>query len=298
MTWDPNQGQGQPSGGQDPYSGYGTPQNPYGAPQNPYWTPPPQNPYGTPPPENPYATPGPAYQSSGYGAAYAVPPAAPLPLSEATRQLPQQYVRVLTKPSAATFALELGKAAWNIVWVQIIILGVVVALPILLFGLLVSALIASSAGSSSSGVSVAALASISAGTFVFFAILTIIFVPIGFFIGTGIQYLIAKAFGGQGTFLTHSYSLLLYQVPLTVVLFVGGLILSLIPFINLLFFFLVAPAVSIYGIVLNIFALMAVHRLSGGKATLVYFIPTLAALLLSCILGVILTAIAGSHPSS
>jgi hypothetical protein len=92
----------------------------------------------------------------------------------------------------------------------------------------------------------------------------IIGVPLGFFIWMGLVYLLAKAFNGGGTFLTQSYTSLLFQAPLGVL---SG-ILGLVPYFGLLSF-----AVFIYGIVLQVFALMAVHRLSGGKATAVVFLP-------------------------
>src|SRR5436309_7161671 len=52
----------------------------------------------------------------------------PLPLAQAIQALPRQYFRVLTKPSVATFAEEMGKASWNIVWVQLIGLGIIIVL--------------------------------------------------------------------------------------------------------------------------------------------------------------------------
>src|SRR5215472_1848554 len=124
MAWDPNQnqgqgqpgsgGQGQPgSGGPDPYSGYGAPQ------QGPYGTPPPQNPYATPPPPQ-YGTP--PYQQGGYG--YAPPQQAPRPLGQAIQELPNQYIKVVTKPSAQSFFEEIGKADWGIVWIQLLVLAV------------------------------------------------------------------------------------------------------------------------------------------------------------------------------
>src|SRR5215472_16580396 len=123
MSYDPNQ---------PPNSGYGTP--PYGQPQPPYSQPqkgpysqPPQGPFGQPQP--PYGQPQPPYgapyQEPGYG--YPQPQTTPLPLGEAIRQLPNQYIRILTKPSAATFAEEQGKAAWDIVWVQLIIYAIAAA---------------------------------------------------------------------------------------------------------------------------------------------------------------------------
>src|SRR4051794_4248282 len=47
-------------------------------------------------------------------------PVTPLPLAQAIRALPRQYFRAVTKPSVVTFSEEMGKASWNIVWVQLI----------------------------------------------------------------------------------------------------------------------------------------------------------------------------------
>ncbi len=40
---------------------------------------------------------------------------APLPLGQAIRELPGQYLKVLTRPSVKTFAGEKGKAGWGII---------------------------------------------------------------------------------------------------------------------------------------------------------------------------------------
>src|SRR5690348_14006544 len=50
----------------------------------------------------------------------AAPQAIPLPLREAIKQLPRQYWKVLTRPGAATFAEEMGKAEWGIIWAQLL----------------------------------------------------------------------------------------------------------------------------------------------------------------------------------
>src|SRR5207253_6490573 len=127
MAWDPNQGQPD-----NPNTGYGPPSNPYGAPQNPYGNPPenpyggPQNPYGAPP-ENPYGAP--PYGAPGYQPAPGYyTPSAPLPLGEAIRNLPNQYLKVTTRPGPRTFAEEMGKASWDIVWVQLIFYAIITAI--------------------------------------------------------------------------------------------------------------------------------------------------------------------------
>ena len=286
---DPNSGYGNPPYGIPPSGPYGQPQNPYGAPpQGPYGQP--QGPYGYgAPPQGPYGAP--AYQQPGYG--YGAPPlqVAPLPLGEAIRQLPQQYIRILTKPSAATFAEEQGKAAWNIVWVQLLGLGVISALLQFLIIQLVVPIILSSASSSSGGTAVAGVVAILEGFAVGFARMTIITVPLSFFITSGIYYLIAKAFSGQGTFLAQSYSATLFYIPTAIL----SSVLFLIPFLG----GLAAFALFIYEIVLGVYMMMAVHRIGGGKATAVVLMPAIVLFLLFCVLGIILLfAPVGSHPQT
>ncbi|HLQ28952.1 MAG TPA: Yip1 family protein [Ktedonobacteraceae bacterium] len=271
--------------GPPPQGPYGQPQGPYGQPQGPYGAPPygqPQGPYG-PPPQGPYGAP--PYQQPGYG--YAAPPAAPLPLGEAIRQLPQQYIKVLTKPSAATFAEEMGKAAWNIVWVQLLALAVITAVLGYLASLIGSGIMPA-ATSSTASMNPAMLQGIRLGS----SFGQIIGVPLGFFIGVGILYLIAKAFGGQGTFLAQGYTYLLFEVPLGIVIS----LLGLIPYLG----GLVGFAAGIYAIVLNIFSIMAVHRLSGGKATAVVLIPLAVVFVLLCALFIVFFAVlirlAQPHP--
>ncbi|MFL5627382.1 MAG: YIP1 family protein [Ktedonobacteraceae bacterium] len=257
--------------GPDPNSGippYNTP------PQGPYGTPPP---YGyNVPPGGPYGAPPP------YG--YNIPPVEPLPLGEAIRQLPAQYRRVLTKPGAATFAMEQGKAAWDIICVQMLILGVVSALvSLLLFNFTLPGTLATSNIPSQT---IDAIRAFSVGI----ALSLIVLTPLGLFIGIGIYHLIARAFGGQGSFMTYCYSYLLFGVPL-------GILNSLLTLIPIAGSYLTFP-VSVYQIVLQVFMTMAVHRLSGGKATFAVLTPLIVAFVLACVLiGIIIAVIAASiHP--
>ena len=293
---DPNSGYGNPPYGIPPSGPYSAPpQGPYGQPQGPYGPPPqgpygqPQSPYGYgPPPQGPYGAP--VYQPPGYG--YGIPPVqtAPLPLGEAIQQLPQQYIRILTKPSAATFAEEQGKAAWNIVWVQLLGLGVISGLLVFLILQLVVPVVMNSANSSGGSSTMAGVVAVIEGFAVGFGILEIIAIPVSFFITSGIYYLIAKAFSGQGTFLAQSYSATLFYVPTAIL----GLVLALIPFLGGLASF----ALVIYEIVLGVYMMMAVHRMSGGKATAVVLMPAIVLFLLFCVLGIIVAVAAGSHPQT
>ncbi|MBO0778225.1 MAG: YIP1 family protein [Ktedonobacteraceae bacterium] len=312
---------------QDPNSSYGSnPQNPYGAPQNPYGAQ--QNPYGTgQPPQDPYsggqqqqAVPQDPYsaQQNPYGAqqnpygAQANPygaqqppygagqtfygaPGQQMPLGDAIKQLPNQYIKVLTKPSVASFVEELPRASWDSTWIQILIMALATVIVGLISSLLLAGLYtagAAATGDSSAAAMGAAMSMFTATTNVGFAFGKIILVPLGFFIGVGIQYLLAKAFGGQGTFLGQSYTTLLYQVPLNIL----GALVALIPILG----GIVGFAIFIYAIVLNVFQIQASHRLSGGKATWVVLIPYLAGIvlfLLCAVLfaGLIYAILSGSH---
>jgi hypothetical protein len=115
----------------------------------------------------------------------------------------------------------------------------------------------------------------------------IITVPIAFFIGAGFFWLVARIFGGQGTFLQHSWLLALVYVPITA----ATTVLSLIPVLGPL----VGFGLGIYGIVLSIFAIAAAHRMSVGKSAAVVLIPGAIVLLLVICAFVALVAIfAGS----
>ena len=270
----PYEGQGQPASGADPHSGYGTPQNPYGAP-------PPQNPYGSPPPQNPYGTPPPQYgippnQQGGYGYGYAPPQQAPRSIGQAIQELPNQYIRVLTKPSAQTFAEEMGKADWGMVWIQLLIWALVGTILGLIRGAIGLAGSSFVTNNTFNPASIAAL-TVSGSTFSFIA------VPVSFFIVVGIQYLLAKAFRGEGNFLTQGYTYLLFEVPISIVSY----LLGFIPILGGIAGF----ALAIYGIVLNVFAIMAVHRLSGGKAVGVVLIPIAVLILLVFLCAFVIAAI-------
>ncbi len=263
----PYQGQGQPgSGGTDPYSGYGTPQNPYG-------TPPPQ--YGTPP-----------NQQGGYGYGYPPPQQAPRSIGQAIQELPNQYIRVLTKPSAQTFAEEMGKADWAMIWIQLLIWALVGTILGLIRGAIGLAGSSFVTNNTFNPASITAL-TVSGSTFSFIA------VPVSFFIVVGIQYLLAKAFRGEGNFLTQGYTYLLFEVPISIVSY----LLGFIPILGGIAGF----ALAIYGIVLNVFAIMAVHRLSGGKAVGVVLIPIAVLILLVflcafAIAAILIAAYKSTHP--
>jgi hypothetical protein len=109
-----------------------------------------------------------------------------------------------------------------------------------------------------------------------------------FIIETGIFYILARMFGGQGTILAQAYIMLMLSVPLELLNLVG-LAFYPIPFAGVALFYIWIIAWSIYSIVLSIYALMAVHRLSGGKATGVFFLALLLIVAGSSVLSIVTT---------
>lgn len=193
----------------------------------------------------------------------------PLPLNEALRQLPNQYIRVLTKPSEEVFEEELYKSSWNISIVQLLIMIVAgIILPIiasLLSPTMVSTYVANS---TSIGMSQQALRELLISPSISAIFLKIIVILVAFFIGVSAQFLLAKAFSGYGTFLTQSYATLLYQVPVSIISAALNL-LGAIPVAGTMIVELIGLVLFFYSVVLNIYQIMATHHLSRGRATAV-----------------------------
>ena len=306
---------------QDPYSNQDPAQNYGNTPQPPYYGPPQQGPYGTPPNYPPSSYPGPPQQGP-YGTppnypqpTYSGPPqgpygygmnpeydlnaqpgvgygynnpamtaiSTPLPLGEAIRQLPSQYVRVLTKPGTAAFVAEQGKAAWNIIWVQIAALTVLTVL--FGFAFVAFTLAATFTSQNLSTYPASGYNPIDGfrQAFGFLPLSYIILTPISLFVSLGIYHLIAKMFGGTGKFVTYMYSYLLFGVPLITI----TLLLTLIPLVGSL----IASAASIYTIVLQVFMTMAVHRLRGGRATFAVLLLPIIGIVLGIIVGIVLVTV-------
>jgi hypothetical protein len=219
-------------------------------------------------PQAPYEPPRSSYGPlPGYdrGQSYVPPQSAPLPLSQAMRELPRQYLRVITRPSSRTLAEEMSKASWDILWIQLIGYAIVTAILNYLT-LQVSPNLLALPGITLSPASRQAL---TLGT----SIASIFIVPSGFFLGVGIFYLIARLFGGRGAFLQQSYTTALFDIPLGII----NSLLFFIPVANLgtfLFFVLLVYRLVLYGC-----SIMAVHGLGRGKAALVVLIPVVVIML-------------------
>ncbi len=172
------------------------------------------------------------------------------PRSRVLSQLPQRYFNALVQPSVATYTADKVDASWSLVWIQLLAWAILDAM----LGLLVNFIYPPATGATFSRL---------------FSLATSIgligVVPLLFFLLMGIVFLLAKAFGGQGTFLEQCNSSLYIQAPLGIF----SKLLALIPVVGRV----LNSVLSLYGIVLQVFVIMAVHRLSRGKAIATILIP-------------------------
>jgi len=102
---------------------------------------------------------------------------------------------------------------------------------------------------------------------------SIVLVPIGFLIGTGILHLIARLFRGQGEFGRFAYLNAAYQAPLGIL----ATLLTLVPLAG----GCISALISIYQIVLAYFAVKVEHQLTSGRAIIVVLLPLIVVLVLS-----------------
>ncbi|HLZ63744.1 MAG TPA: Yip1 family protein [Ktedonosporobacter sp.] len=247
--------------------------------------------YGNPFPyyEPPQAPPPPAnaWQMSE-------PASAPLPLGEAIRQLPRQYFTVLTKPKAATFTREQGKAAWNIIWVQLAVYSVLNTLAaLIIYNMTLPNMMANLNAIYQQSMTPEMFQQMQPFLQFYtiftgpFGLLLLVITPTVVFLSAGIFHLVAKMLGGQGRFPTYLYCYLLIAVPI-------GLMVSLLNMIPWAGSYLAFPA-SIYLYVLLGLMTKAVHRVSGGKAVAVVLIPIGLYFVLAVIFGFVLALYIISH---
>jgi hypothetical protein len=172
------------------------------------------------------------------------------PFSKTLSHLPRHYFNALVKPSVATYTGARGNESWSLVWIQLLAWAILDAL----LGVLVNLITPPATGSS---------------FLRFFAYASsyglVGVVPLLFFLLMGIVYLLARYFGGQGSFLEQCNTSLYIQAPLGIL----SKLLALIPVVGRI----LNTILSIYGIVLQVYVIIAVHRLSKGKAIATIVIP-------------------------
>jgi len=165
-------------------------------------------------------------------------------------RLPQRYFKAVFRPSVGAFAQGRGQASWSLVWIQLLVWAILDAA----LGVLVNLISRPSTSTSFQQ---------------FFALATsyglVVVVPALFFLLMGVVYLLSRYPGGQATFLEQCNASLYIQAPLGI----GSKLLALIPGVGRI----LNSVLSLYGIVIQVFAIQAVHRFSRGKAIASVLIP-------------------------
>ncbi len=189
---------------------------------------------------------------------------------------------VFLRPSPASFAEEKGNANWGVVWIQIFVMTLIMGLFTFLWGRL-SLLTPASTPTTPLSISTALILTLA--------------VPIMFFVIGGITLFIATSLDGKGNFLTQTYTTLLIGMPL--------FLLSMVVLVILLHFPILGAILSLpnfllllYGVVLQVFATMAVHHLGAGKATLVVLSQTIAIIALVLIIAFVFITASNNNDSS
>jgi hypothetical protein len=106
----------------------------------------------------------------------------------------------------------------------------------------------------------------------------------GLIISAGISHFVAAGLGGTGTYSKLAYALAAYLAPLTLI---SGVIAG-IPIPNCLNF-----PLGIYGIVLNVIAVKAVHQFSWGKALAASILVFAGILLVVAVFVIVILALLG-----
>ena len=117
-------------------------------------------------------------------------------------------------------------------------------------------------------------------------VLTPIFSVIFGFIWQGILYLLAKVFGGKGTYAQQFY---LAALPISIVMILNGAV-SWIPIAGTLLGFLI----GIYGLYVQYVVIKELHGLSTGKALAVVLIPVFVVVAIVVVISILAAVLLAS----
>jgi len=168
-----------------------------------------------------YSPGGPGVASGG--------PAEPAFSQAGLQDVVNSWIAAVTKPSVQTFAAEVPRTSQNRLIMSVGLATVIAAVLGLIGGLFSGHLVSSFIGS-------------------------LIFTPVGFFIGQGVIFLIAKLLGGNGSYMEQSWVMSTFWAPILIVgniPIIGG-ILGLLG--------------GLYSLYLTYLALQPTHRMDSTKA--------------------------------
>jgi len=215
-------------------------------------------------------------QSSAYGSPGLPMDMSPRPFGE----IPSLWVKVF-QMTEQFFAQEAPRASGSNTLISILILAVISAvlsaISSLIGGGISTAFLPPEAREFAAvGAGQSAVSSLCGG---------IIGALVGFYLGNGLVYLGARVLGGTGGYGTQTYLVSLFAVPLGIVSGLAGLV----PCVGLI----VALAVSVYGIVLNVRAVKVTHDLTTGKAVAAILVPAILVGVVVACLVIVLLALLG-----
>lgn len=210
--------------------------------------------------------------------------ASPRPFGE----IPGLWLKV-TQMTEAFFAQEVGRASGSGTFISVLILAVIATICSL-----ISSLIGMMFGVSPIPLGYAepdvsamgAMTSAIGSTVLYVTCCGLLGGVIGFYLGTGINYLGARIFGGDGNFTDQAYLQSLVAVPIGVVTSVLS-VFSSIPYLGW-GFALAALGVSLYSFVLNVRAIKAAHHMTTGRAVAALLLPAVFLIIIPCVVIVVL----------
>lgn len=206
--------------------------------------------------------------------------------------LPAFYIQAIIRPSTRLFARIGEYARWRLVWIQLLFL---ILIPVIVGLLRILFRDTSTGVNAHTNIFLSSLSVITASASAVAFIAKIIAVPVFFFVGTALQFAVAKVLRGRGSYVSHCFSMQTYQVPLAII---GGLITVafIVPHFSTLFFSpIISLALFVYGIFLNILVVRGVHNLTKERAIAAVLTPYVVGALVICgILALIANSIAGT----
>jgi hypothetical protein len=194
-----------------------------------------------------------------------------------SRSWNQTWISALTQPSEATYQAIAGdvNATMNRAYTWVAAASAISYLILIVIQLCAASVALSGRSYNSSAVLGSVVGSALCG--IPFAIVGSI---VGFAIVTGLSHLIAKALGGTGNYNQLSYAVAAYAAPLSII----SSVIAYIPIVNCL-----GIVLGVYGIVLNVMAIKAVHGFGWDKAILSSVaILALILVLVACVVIVLL----------
>lgn len=193
--------------------------------------------------------------------------------------LPAFYIQAILRPSTRLFARAAEYAHWQLVWLQLLFL---VSIPVIVALLRMLSRDLSTGVNAHSNIFLSSLSILTASASAIAFIIKIVAIPIFFFIGTALQFAMAKVLRGQGSYVSHCFSMQTYQVPLAII---GGLItlaFILLHFSTLFFSSAISLALFVYGIFLNVLVVRGVHTLTRDRAIVAVLTPYVVGALIIC----------------